>query len=159
MGITANATMKRDSIHLISILFLLFSACSLELRNQASMLPIDSEGWHASCVYTCEATITDSLSFYHVDITGRLRHNYRHDSLSVIMEVTAPSGDSFCDTLTYSVAHIRGTLWEDFRIPYCSHVCFSQTGTWQFSFRQNMDTELLTGVVAIGVYLHQDGKE
>jgi len=150
---------KRSSISLILLGFIILSACSLELRNLASMLSIDKKGWHASDTYLCEVEIADSLSFYHVDITGRLRHNYRPDSLSLIVAVTAPSGDSFCDTLSYSVVHLRGTLWEDFRIPYCSRVRFSQMGTWQFSFRQNMDTETLKGIVAIGVYLQQDGEE
>jgi len=151
-------TKKPNSVRLALLGLLFFSACLPELRNLASTLPIDIKGWRADSVYTCEVTITDSLSFYEIHITGRLRHNYRPDSFSVILEVTAPSGDSFCDTLSYSVAHL-GTLWEDFRIPYCSHVCFSQTGTWQFSFSQNMDTDLLVGVVAIGVYLKQDGKK
>ena len=149
---------KSNSILLLLLPFLFLStACSPEYGSYANMQQIDKTGWQRLCAYSCEAPVYDSLSFYRIDVTGRLRYSCRLDSLSVIVQVTAPAGESFRDTLSFALAHLNDRIWKDFRFPWCSHVQFLEKGTWQFSFWHNMDIDVLTGVTAIGVYIEKEG--
>jgi gliding motility-associated lipoprotein GldH len=116
---------------------------------------IDYKGWQQQQELICKVLVHDSLSLFHIDITGRIQNSYFADSLSIIVQVTAPSGNFFCDTVSYGVTPSRYHLWQDFRFPWCSRIRFSETGTWHFSFRHKMEVEVLTGVMAIGVYINK----
>ena len=136
--------------------FFLFYACSHQISSFTAFQEIDKKGWQRTFEPSCEVALDDSLTLYHIDITGRLRYAYVPDSLSLSVQVTAPSGISFCDTVSFAVAHVRSHLWEDFRFPYCSHVRFLETGLWRFSFDHNMGAETLKGVMFVGVSIHKE---
>lgn len=143
------------SLHfLLPCLFLL--ACTpTGPGSYASTQQIAKEGWPKQYALICEVQIEDTISLFHIDITGRIRNTYLLDSLSLIVEVTSPLGCSFCDTLSFGLTNTRNRLWEEFRFPYCSDVCFSETGRWQFTFRHNMEDEVIEGVMSAGVYIRR----
>jgi hypothetical protein len=100
--------------------------------------------------------IMDTISLFHFDITGRISRNFPLDSLSLRVNVTAPSGGSFADTLSFCITRNPNHLWTDFRFPYCSHICFSEGGDWHFTFWQNTSIERLYGMTALGVYFTKE---
>ena len=133
--------------------FCLLASCTPNPISYASTQQIDKKGWHSDEELICEVLIEDSLSLFHVDVTGRIQYTCPHDSLSLIIQVTNPLDSSFRDTLSFVVSRVNNHLWEEFRFPYCSNVRFSAPGKWLFSFRHNMSDETLKGVMAIGVYI------
>lgn len=130
-----------------------FTTCTRELTVYASFRQIERGRWKQDQEYTCEVLLEDSILLHHIDITGRFKYTYPFDSLSLAVTVTAPSGGSFCDTLSFGLTNSRHQLWGEFRFPYCSGVRFTEKGVWRFSFCHNMEEETLHGVTAIGVFI------
>lgn len=120
------------------------------------MQELPTVGWDRLHGLIFDLPLHDSLSYYHIDLTGRLRNTYHYDSLSIILQVSAPDGASFCDTVSLGLIHANDRIWEDFRFGYCSKVTFSQKGIWRFELRHNMDRDLLKGISAIGVSIQKE---
>ena len=149
--------MKSNRISLYIIIGALsIASCSHVPRSVAAMQLIDKNGWDQQHAVVCKILVKDSLSLYHIDVTGRLRNTYPFDSLSTIVQVTAPSGRSFSDTVFFTTTHPRNRPYSDFRFSYCSNVCFSERGTWEFSFLHQMDVQILKGVMSIGIYMEKE---
>ena len=137
-------------------LLLVFFSCVGEPKYLSLIEKIPAEGWNRQIPFTFEIPIPDSLSLYHIDIIGRVRNIYVPDSLTLVLRVNAPSGASFTDTLSLGLTHTYDRIWEDFRFSYCSHVRFTQKGIWRFELWHQMDSEILKGVFAIGLYAKKE---
>ena len=132
------------------------ASCMREPGYLSLMQEVPPKGWSRHDTLTMEMAVRDSLLLYHIDLIGRLRSVYDQDSLSVVLRVYAPNGTSFTDTLSFGVTHAYDRIWEDFRFGYCSHVCFTQKGIWRFDLWHHMNTDMLKGVFAIGLYIKRE---
>jgi len=146
---------NKSSLSFLCLLGLLAS-CGEAPKSLALMREVEARGWSRRDSFSFDMPVRDSLSLYHIDIVGRLRNTYLHDSLRVILHVSAPSGEWFRDTVRLSLTHDHDRLWEDFRFAYCSRVRFTQTGVWRFDLWHYMDAEILKGVSAIGLYVKRE---
>lgn len=144
------------SLRPLLLCFFLFFSCSRHPNNYASFMRFERGGWRQQQNALCEVLIEDTLSLFHIDITGSINYFYFFDSLSVVLTVSAPSGESFADTLSFGFTKDRRNLCEDFRFPYCSQVQFKEAGVWKFSFHHNMGVGVLRGVWCLGVFVEID---
>ena len=120
------------------------------------MQDLPAIGWNRQNGLAFDFPLHDSLSYYHIDLIGRLRNTYTQDDLSLILQVNAPSGVWFRDTVYFGLIHAYDRIWEDFRFSYCSKVAFAQKGVWRFELWHNMDTDPLKGVLAIGLSIRKE---
>jgi len=141
----------------VALCGVLFACGARGDSTQIQDLPVT--GWEQQEPVHFFYTAIDSVYHYNIDIGGRVFFNYFPDRFSVVLQVTAPSGSYFRDTLSCPVPHVADQLWSDFRLPYYRHVRFTETGEWRFSLIQNMNAAIIQGVSSIGIYIEQDGKK
>ena len=133
-------------------------ACG-EREDSSQMQNLPATGWEQDGPVHFIYAATDSVERYSMGIEGRIRYDYFPDKLSIVLQVTAPSGAYFRDTLSCPVPHTADRLWSDFRLPYYRHIRFTETGEWRFSITQNMNVSPIMGIGSIGIYIEKDGKE
>jgi len=133
-----------------------FAACAHDTLGYAVVQSPPTDGWKRQQPLSFEVPVKDSLSLFRIDITSRFRNHYTSNLFLAVLQVTAPSGDQFCDTLSFPITHTYNRLWNDFKFPYCSHVQFAQKGTWRFTVWHCMEENELKGVSAIGLYIEKE---
>jgi gliding motility-associated lipoprotein GldH len=147
-----------------AILFIggLLSACSQpEIYSEFRAFP--NAEWDKREAIRFEVPIHNLSVPYHVTI--QLRHNdfYPFRNIWLFVEYQTPSGSTRTDTLSTDLADAYGKWYGSgislysCPLPYQLHVQYPDTGTYTYTIRQGMRSDVLKGISDIGLRVSQAG--
>jgi len=114
--------------------------------------------WSAADTVHFSVLVADTSHFYDIYLNLRNKGNYPFSNLYVAIKTVAPTGASLSDTVEFILANARGEwlgrgfgdLWQSSSL-YKSGIKFPHTGVYNFSVRQIMRPDALSGVSDFGM--------
>ena len=142
--------------YIIPLLFLLLTACTQkEISFESHSFP--NAGWDMRQGVPFKVSIQDTSIIY--DITVEFRHNdqYPYRNIWLFVDYETPSGIVRTDTLgdyladTYGKWLGKGISLYSFPFTYQENIQYPDTGTYIYTIRHGMRSDVLTGVSDIGL--------
>lgn len=151
---------------LLALILALLTSCNTGQRYSFNE-EIPPEGWSKYNKPVFSAEINDTLQSYNILFSIRNSHNYPYRNLFLFVTTTSPSGDFLKDTIEYQLADEKGNWYgrglgdiHNLSVPYKSNVLFPVTGEYSFRIEHGMRTDLLKGIVDVGLIIKQrDSKQ
>lgn len=138
-------------------LFIILNACSSNSFYEKNS-SIDDQLWFHRQVPEFEIHTIDSNQFF--DIFVHLRHSssYMYSNISLIVEEVNPKKEEKAYRLEIELAETDGR-WKgigtgnvfSYEIPLLKNHPFSDTGTYSFKIKQNMNINPLPGILDVGI--------
>ena len=147
--------------NLVALLVVLFAGCSDPPVFQADV-PIAKGGWDRAFKPKFSFQVDDSVSMHDVYIDVRHSGDYPFSSLFVFVDLEGPGGRTARDTVECLLADHTGKWYGKgqgfiFADRYQAHVLyklgnrFPATGQYGITLEQAMRTEVLSGVLDVGI--------
>jgi gliding motility-associated lipoprotein GldH len=152
--------MKQLSIF-IMLVWLLTSCQQGEIFNQN--VPITNQIWNKNELFTFEVDITDSQASY--DLIFSLRHHSDIQIKDLLIEVSKKTPSDKIKTSNY-VIEIRDSKTSTLKGEALGDICdveqvvengikFSESGTYIFTLKHNMDEQLLPMIMEVGLIVRK----
>jgi len=106
----------------------------------------------------------DTAGLYDISFYIRTGNEYPFRNIWLFVTATSPSGRMLTDTLEYMLADIKGKRYgdgfgniRDLSLAYRKGIFFPETGSYTFTIRHGMRTEVLPGVYDFGIIVRKTG--
>lgn len=152
------------NILIFIFLALLTLACKRGNRYSANEA-FPPEGWSKYKQPEFNIEINDTLSSYDILFSVRNSHKYPYRNLFLFVTTTSPEGILLKDTVEYQLASEKG-IWYgkgigdlyNLTLPYKINVIFPVPGEYRFKIEQGMRTDMLEGMVDLGLIIKERDK-
>jgi gliding motility-associated lipoprotein GldH len=143
----------------------MLAGCAENVVYQAAV-PIDADGWDRTFTPEFAFDVTDTLNRHHLFIDVRHTGEYPFSDLYLFVDLTGPDGRHARDTVQCLLADPTGRWYGKgtgfiFADRYEAHVLykmnnrFPAAGRYTVKLEQAMRTELIGGVLDVGISLER----
>lgn len=139
-------------------------ACSCEkLDTFQKNKPIPDKAWTYQYHPSFEVNITDTAALYNIYVTLRHTNAYPFSNLWLMISLQGPRDSVKTNRVELPLADASGK-WlgsgmddiYDHRIPIQQNARFDTTGTYRFTFEQNMRINPLPDVLSVGLSVEKE---
>ncbi len=143
------------------ILFLLLVGCEPN-RVFEKNIEISKSNWDMNQPVSFEVTIEDTTSPHDFFINVRNSGHYQFSNLYLFVNTILPGNEIMRDTVELILADADGKwrgsglgdIWDN-RILFKNNVIFPISGTYQFTLYHAMRTEILPGIMDVGIRIQK----
>ncbi|MDR0385161.1 MAG: gliding motility lipoprotein GldH [Prevotellaceae bacterium] len=109
----------------------------------------------------------DTVSWYSLSVSLRNRTDYSFQNLYLFLNIEAPNGNTYTDTLNFILAHDdghwtgSGRAYSKYRenvFPYREYIRFPEKGNYSVTLRHGMRKDNLEGIFSVGLALKYSEK-
>jgi gliding motility-associated lipoprotein GldH len=150
--------MGRIKLSCWGLFFLCLLSCSeKEVFTRFHSVPNGS--WNREEPAVFEISISDTLSFYNLNLVIRNNDDYPFQNLWLFIDRKNPEGTTLSDSLNMELAdvygkwHGKGISLYSLTIPYKTGLQFPVGGDYTYSIRQGMRENPIKGISDIGLVL------
>lgn len=156
---------RNNSIIIFLLLFVIsFTSCENE-EMYYQYHSFTNGDWNKEDACLFEVDITDTTSFYNVDIEVRNNNEYSFRNLWLFVEFQTPDGRIRKDTLDCELADDYGKWYGNgitlytLVFPFESGINYPHSGKYTYSIKQGMRAETLRGITDIGLKISKKNEE
>jgi gliding motility-associated lipoprotein GldH len=119
--------------------------------------------WNKDAALKFALPVEDTLEWYSLSIDLRNRTDYGFQNLYLFINISAPNGNTFADTLNFVLAYDDGKwtgsggLFSKFRentFLYRKYIRFPEPGVYTVNVRHGMRKDELEGISSVGLILN-----
>lgn len=161
---TKIARTDKQGILIFIILTLVAFSCNTDKRYAINEV-FPPDGWSKFNRPEFNIGINDTLSSYDILFSIRSNHKYPYRNLFLFVTTTSPEGISIKDTIEYQLADEKGRWYGkglgdiyNLTLPYKTNVIFPVPGEYRFKIEQGMRTDMLEGIIDLGLIIKERDK-